>query len=761
MTATLIDLQERLADRLASPTAPSSPTLPLDTPVSSTPLTGAPGPSRKLMVQRLTALVREVSLLGVRFHVQGPHLTITGRDGLPAPLANLLDAFERSGWLRGYFGCDRAESSALELITRLEVQAILVRTKKRLRQALSQLVEDQKIHGPEIGLDIETAPNPEHRKLPPAVKFTQDGTIADRQGPSKAKGEMKDGTLLDPHRSHIASVQLYCGGEHAFVIRGPALKLLLRSAWFRRQRFIAHNAVFETNFLDYFYSRPGRRPINWPIECSMQMVGLEIGCRRSAYGGRSLANAAKVIGKITIGKSFATSNWDAEKLSPGQIAYAAADSVIAYKLWRHLRPILQKPLGHGQNRWTAYELQRDAGPAVARMQTRGLLLDREEHAKQVATWSRELAEARHTFKAATGNVPPSTDNEVRAWLETVITPEQRRFWPSTDTGQLSIKHRDLARVREAPTAKTVMTIREKQTLLRTFGERLARHINPVTGRIHGSFEIAAAGPGRFAAADPNLQQLPVRRNPEFRRCVIAPLGRRIVVCDWGQVELRALAVLYHDDALMADLVSGDLHRRTAARINGIALDAVTETQRYSAKATNFGAIYGISADGLRRNIFADFGVELTLREGQRALDQFANVYHRAWSGRERFAKECQARGYIVVPTSGRIVRKQWFKYGKLTDRQCFNTPVQGSCADAMLRAVALIDTCMVEGRIRGGLIACVHDELLLEVHEDDAEIARGLLEDVMVDAFATTFPGAPTTGVAAATIGQNWAEAKA
>ena len=391
----------------------------------------------------------------------------------------------------------------------------------------------------------------------------------------------------------------------------------------------------------------------------------------------------------------------------------------------------------------------------------GLLLDREEHAKQVAEWSRELAEACHAYLEATGKPPPSTDNEVRAWLETVITPEQRRFWPSTDTGQLSIKQRDLARVRDAPNAKTVMTIRERQTALRTFGERLARHINPVTGRIHGSFEIAAAGPGRFAAADPNLQQLPVRRTPKFRECIIAPPGRRLVVCDWGQVELRALAWLYRDDALMADLVSGDVHRRTAARINGIPLEAVTKTQRDSAKAVNFGAIYGISADGLRQNVFADFGVELTSGEAQRALDQFAAVYHRAWSGRERFAKACQARGYIVVPTSGRIVRKQWFSYRKLTDRQCFNTPVQGSCADAMLRAVAQIDACLVEGRIRGGLIACVHDELLLEVHEDDAEIVRALLEDVMIDAFATTFPGAPTTGRGRATIGQNWAEAKA
>ena len=127
------------------------------------------------------------------------------------------------------------------------------------------------------------------------------------------------------------------------MVRGPALQLLLRSQWFRRQRFVAHNAVFETSFLDCFYSQPGRRPMHWPIECTMQMTGLEIGCRRSALGGRSLANAAKVIGKIEVGKDFAKSDWDAPELSPGQIAYAAADAVLAYKLHRKLKPILQRP----------------------------------------------------------------------------------------------------------------------------------------------------------------------------------------------------------------------------------------------------------------------------------------------------------------------------------------------------------------------------------------------------------------------------------
>jgi hypothetical protein len=309
MTVVLSSLHGELFAHLRRPTAPPPP---VDT-----------QPAQKLHVQHLAELIREVSRLGVRFHVWGPHLTITGQEGLPQPLAKRLDGFERSGWLRTYFGCNRAEASALELIAKLGVTPHLIETKRLLRRALQRLILDQEVSGPELGLDIETAPKPEYRRLPPPVQFTKDGVIAERQSAPKIKGTPKDTTLFDPHRAQIATLQLYAGGEHAFVIRGRALALLLRLPWFRQQRFIAHNAVFEASFLDYYGSQPGRWPISWPIECSMQMTGLEIGSSRSTYGGRSLTNAVRVIGKIRVGKSFALSNWLAPQLSPGQIAYAA------------------------------------------------------------------------------------------------------------------------------------------------------------------------------------------------------------------------------------------------------------------------------------------------------------------------------------------------------------------------------------------------------------------------------------------------------
>jgi len=191
------------------------------------------------------------------------------------------------------------------------------------------------------------------------------------------------------------------------------------------------------------------------------------------------------------------------------------------------------------------------------------------------------------------------------------------------------------------------------------------------------------------------------------------------------IELYALAWIYRDDALIADLVDHDIHARTAARVNGIPIEAVTKSQRDGAKAINYGSIYGITAPGLRQNVFADYGVVWTVAEAQHALDQFAKAYPRAWEGRQRNAEACWKQGYIVIPTSGRIVRRGWlYDRRGLTFQRCSNTPVQGAAADSMLTAVSQMHICLTEARLQAALIATVHDELLVECPESEAEMVR-------------------------------------
>jgi DNA polymerase-1 len=166
----------------------------------------------------------------------------------------------------------------------------------------------------------------------------------------------------------------------------------------------------------------------------------------------------------------------------------------------------------------------------------------------------------------------------------------------------------------------------------------------------------------------------------------------------------------------------------------------------------------MGAAGLREYAFTSFDLDMTLRQAEEALRAFFRPFPRLEAWRSTHADLCRRRGYIEIG-AGRVVRSEWEPFG-LSFQQTCNLPIQGACADVMLRALRLVHRRLRQARLRGGLVASVHDELLLEVHADDAEIARDLLEDAMIGAFIETFPGAPVNGVAAAKVGRTWAEVK-
>ena len=308
----------------------------------------------------------------------------------------------------------------------------------------------------------------------------------------------------------------------------------------------------------------------------------------------------------------------------------------------------------------------------------------------------------------------------------------------------------------------MLAIRAYEQLLNNFGARLPERISPVTGRLHGRYNLAATKAGRFSASSPNLQQLPAKRAPEFKSCIVASAGHVLVGCDWSQIEMRAAAWLYRDPVLTQIFADGrDIHTETAARIAGVAAAAVTDAQRAAAKPINYGAIYGQGPAGLRESAFVNYGVELSLVEAEHAHRRFFDTYRVLHRGIWDNYYLCKTRGYVLIG-AGRVVEAAWEEDvgGRLLFTRCCNLPVQGIAADCILRAIALTYARLKAARIRGGLVACMHDELLLEVVEEDAETARQILEQTMTDAFTETFPGAPASGVATAKIGRNWAEVK-
>jgi hypothetical protein len=358
----------------------------------------------------------------------------------------------------------------------------------------------------------------------------------------------------------------------------------------------------------------------------------------------------------------------------------------------------------------------------------------------------------------TGKPPPSTPNQVRDWLASILPPERLAQWPRTEKDQqLSIEGKHLKRLIGLPGTAPVLRMLAMEKLLSTFGPKLVEKLNPITGRLHPSFIISGAKSGRFACSHPNLQQLPSKRAPEFRRCIVASPGHVLIGCDWNQIELRAAGWISGDPELNEIYEQGlDLHKEMASQIAGVTLDQVTKDQRTAAKPVSFGAIYGIGPRSLAEDAFDNYDVEMSEAEAKDALEQFFNRFSVLNDWRQENYQRCQAEGLIRIG-AGRVAEAAWEPGGRLTFPQCCNIPIQGICADAMLRAIALTHNRLIRARLDATLVATVHDELLLEAR---AEAGRDILHRSMVDAFDLTFPGAPTRGVAEVTIGRSWAELK-
>jgi DNA polymerase I-like protein with 3'-5' exonuclease and polymerase domains len=644
-----------------------------------------------------------------------------------------------------------------------------------------------------LGLDIETMANA-GEELRGYVHLKKDGTVVQPSPPARdpdrlqRKGNGASTAGLDPHRSTMRLAQLYGGGETCLVMDTRLVPLQLLAPVLCRRRLVIHNAAFELRFLHH-----ARIP-SPQFECSLQAGGLMLGVHR-----RSLDDVAKHYLNIDLPKELQLSDWGAEKLSPGQLAYAALDAIIAWQLWPHLLRDLIK-----LKRVEAYALCRKALLPVVRMQARGALMAPAVHQGQIQQWHAEHARACEAFQAMTGNAAPTTPAEIRTLLERVLPAEVLQTWPRTaKTQALSTSSKQLLRQAAAvPELGLVCTIKKFEKLLSSFGSTLAARVGKA-GRIHAGFNIAAAKTGRMSSNDPNLQQIP--RERAVRNCFVAQVGYLLVVADYNMMELRAAAEISNDDVLRRDLANQvDLHTRTVAQLYGIPESEVTKEQRQGAKAINFGLIYGAGGAGLAQSAWASYGIALTPQQAQTARDWFLSRYRTLarWMGDH--ADLCRRRGTIAIGNYGRVIMAEWERppaqptaisspygyddddddpdiddedgldaripYGRnyppravspLKYTLCCNAPVQGACAEIITRAIALIDCMLEEAGIPGGLVLVVHDELVLEVPEDHAKEAAKLLRKAMEQAFREYFADAPINGLVDVHTGKAWGEAKA
>jgi DNA polymerase-1 len=393
-------------------------------------------------------------------------------------------------------------------------------------------------------------------------------------------------------------------------------------------------------------------------------------------------------------------------------------------------------------------------PVLYRMERTGVLVDRELlriQSSELAARMLELQAQAHSEAGGAFNVDSPKQLQEILFGKLGI-PVMRK----TPTGQPSTAEDVLEELAATyPLPKLILEYRGVAKLKSTYTDTLPEQIDPATGRIHTSYHQAVAATGRLSSTDPNLQNIPIRTQEgrRIRQAFVAPLGSSLVAADYSQIELRIMAHLSGDASLLQAFAEDrDVHQATAAEVFATPLEAVSADQRRSAKAINFGLMYGMSAFGLARQLGIGRG------EAQKYMD----LYFERYPGVKRYMEETrrQARetGYVETVFGRRLylpeIQSRNQALRQYAERSAINAPMQGTAADIIKRAMIDVDAWLQSSRLPAQLIMQVHDELVLEVADQAVEAIVAQLRAHMVRAAKLRVPLKVDVG-----IGRNWDEA--
>ncbi len=411
--------------------------------------------------------------------------------------------------------------------------------------------------------------------------------------------------------------------------------------------------------------------------------------------------------------------------------YAAEDADVTLRLHRTLWPAIEA-VPTLERVYTTIE--QPLVPVLFAMEHTGVLLDPvklQEQSRELAARLVEIEAAAQREAGQPFNLDSPKQLQFVLFEKLGIAPLRK-----TPTGQPSTAEdvlEELAAGHALP--RLILDYRGLAKLRSTYTEKLPEQVNPRTGRVHTSYHQAVAQTGRLSSTDPNLQNIPIR-TPEGRRirqAFIAPAGHVLMAADYSQIELRIMAHLSDDAGLLAAFAAGeDVHRATAAEVFGVAPGAVSSDQRRSAKAINFGLIYGMSAFGLARQLGIDRG----------AAQQYVHRYFERYPGVKRYMDDTRERarrdGYVETVLGRRLylpdIRSRNKQLQQYAERSAINAPMQGTAADIIKRAMIDVHAWCVAERPPARLIMQVHDELVLEVRADAVTQVGDRLRRCMTEA---------------------------
>ncbi|MGR5153569.1 DNA polymerase I [Photobacterium swingsii] len=439
---------------------------------------------------------------------------------------------------------------------------------------------------------------------------------------------------------------------------------------------------------------------------------------------------------------------DLEQAGP----YAAEDADITLRLHNVL---IAKVNADEKLKSVFEDIEMPLVPVLSRIERTGVLIDSMLMGAQSSELAARLDELQQqAFDIAEQEFNLSSPKQLQAILfEKMGLPILKK----TPSGAASTNEEVLQELAlDYPLPKLILEYRSLSKLKSTYTDKLPKMVNPATGRVHTSYHQAVTATGRLSSSDPNLQNIPIR-NAEGRRirqAFIAPTGYKVLAVDYSQIELRIMAHLSGDEALLDAFRHGkDIHAATAAEILGLPIESVSTEQRRRAKAINFGLIYGMSAFGLAKQL------GMGRNEAQEYMDLYFERYPGVLEYMESTRNTASEQGFVETLFGRRLhlpdIKSRNGIRRKAAERAAINAPMQGTAADIIKRAMVLVDEWVQqqpEGQVR--LLMQVHDELVFEVQEEHLERVTAEVQRLMEAAAQLDVPL-----VADADSGDNWDQA--
>ncbi len=465
-----------------------------------------------------------------------------------------------------------------------------------------------------------------------------------------------------------------------------------------------------------------------------------------AYLGHETIHFEDIAGKGA--KQLTFNQIELDKAGP----YAAEDAEVTFRLHSELWPQLQAEpdLEHVFNK-----IELPLVPVLNRIEQNGALLDvvallgqSEELGKKIL----DLQERAHSIAGKEFNLSSPKQLATIMFEEQEIPVKKKTAKGAPSTAEEVLQ--DLAHDYELP--RVILEYRSLAKLKSTYTDKLPKMIKQSTGRVHTSYHQAVTATGRLSSSDPNLQNIPVRTEEgrRIRKAFVAPKGYKIIAADYSQIELRIMAHLSQDEGLLSAFSAGlDVHTATAAEVFEVEVDEVTSDQRRSAKAINFGLIYGMSA----------FGLAKQLHIGRFEAQSYIDLYFERYPGVKRYMDETRIdaaeKGYVQTLGGRRLnlpeINASNGMRRAAAERTAINAPMQGTAADIIKLAMISVDEWLQkESGVDAKMIMQVHDELVLEVAEGQVDLVAEKLAELMSEAMTLDVPLLVEAG-----IGDNWEEA--